>query len=86
MGDRSALLDRLEARLRLEHGLLAGFGLCLIGLAMIVYLVVEWASQGFGSLGEESAADLAATLVVIGMQVVFTSCLLSIIGLRRSHA
>ncbi len=83
MGDRWKLLDRYDGRLRLEHGLLTGLGIVASGLALILYIVVVWADRGFGSLGEERIADLAATLVVVGMEVVFASCLLSIISLRR---
>jgi hypothetical protein len=83
MGDRWKLLDRYDGRLRLEHGLLAGLGIVASGVALILYIVVVWADRGFGSLGEERIADLAATLVVVGMEVVFASCLLSIISLRR---
>jgi glycosyltransferase involved in cell wall biosynthesis len=83
MGDRWKLLDRYDGRLRLEHGLLAGLSVAGVGLALIVYIVAVWANRGFGSLGEERIADLAATLVVVGMEIVFASCLLSIIALRR---
>jgi hypothetical protein len=83
MGDRWKLLDRYDGRLRLEHGLLSGLAIVSAGLALILYIVVVWADRGFGSLGEERIADLAATLVVVGMEVVFASCLLSIISLRR---
>jgi hypothetical protein len=83
MGDRWKLLDRYDGRLRLEHGLLTGLGVVASGVALIVYIVIVWADRGFGSLGEERIADLAATLVVIGMEIVFASCLLSIIALRR---
>ena len=46
-------------------------------------VVGQWARTGFGTLGEERLAILAVTLVIVGIQVFFTSFLLSIIGLRR---
>ena len=42
-----------------------------------------WADGGFGELSEESLAVLAATLFLVGVQVFFTSFLISILGLRR---
>jgi hypothetical protein len=42
-----------------------------------------WVDRGFGALSEERLAILAATLIIIGVQVVFSSFLLSILGLRR---
>ena len=48
-------------------------------------ILVAWADRGFGSLSEERLAVLAAALVIVGIQIFFSSFLLSIIGLRRSR-
>jgi hypothetical protein len=83
MGERDPWFERMAARYRLEHGLLAGGALTLAGLGLLAAIVAEWARRGFGSLSEERLALLAATLLVLGIQVVFASFLLSILGLRR---
>jgi glycosyltransferase involved in cell wall biosynthesis len=83
MGERDAWFDRARERLRLEHGLMLGSAIALAGLAMLVVLVLDWIARGFGSLAQERLAIFAATLLVLGIQVVFTSFLLSILGLRR---
>ena len=85
MGDRSAWLDRVRARYRLEHGLLTGFGLAALGLILAGFIVALWINRGFGRLSEERLAVFAATLIIIGLQVFFSSFLLSIIGLRRGE-
>ena len=46
-------------------------------------IVVTWIDRGFGALSEERLAVAAATLITVGLQVVFSSFLLSILGLRR---
>ena len=51
-------------------------------LAMLVVIVLDWIGHGFGSLSQERTAIFAATLLVLGIQIVFTSFLLSILGLR----
>jgi hypothetical protein len=84
MGERDAWFDRARERLRLEHGLVLGGVVALAGLAMMVVIVLDWARRGFGSLSQEQLAIFAATLLVLGIQVVFTSFLLSMLGLRRS--
>jgi hypothetical protein len=84
MSERDPWFDRMRARYKLEHGLLLGGAIALAGLAMVGAIVVEWANRGFGSLGEERLAILAATLVIVGIQVFFSSFLLSILGLRRT--
>ena len=83
LGEQDAWFERMRSRFRLEHGLLAGGLTALVGLVMAIVIGVQWATRGFGALGEEKLAILASTLVVVGIQVFFTSFLLSILGLRR---
>jgi glycosyltransferase involved in cell wall biosynthesis len=83
MGERDAWFDRARERLRLEHGLMLGSVVALIGLAIIAVIVLDWIVRGFGSLSQERVAIFAATLLVLGIQIVFTSFLLSILGLRH---
>ena len=45
--------------------------------------MIDWIPSGFGALAEENLAVLAATLVIVGIQIFFSSFLLSILGLRR---
>jgi glycosyltransferase involved in cell wall biosynthesis len=84
MGERDAWFDRARERLRLEHGLMLGGAVALVGLVMIAVIVLEWLARGLGSLSQESVAITAATLLVIGIQIIFSSFLLSILGLRRN--
>jgi hypothetical protein len=84
MGDKDPWFDRMRARFKLENGLVLGFGVVLAGLVLSAIIVGTWIDRGFGELSEERVAVLAATLLVVGVQIVFTSFLLSILGLRRS--
>jgi hypothetical protein len=83
MGERDAWFDRMRARYRLEHGLLLGGAITFAGLALAAVIVVQWIDRGFGELSEERLGVLAATLIIVGIQVFFSSFLLSILGLRR---
>ena len=85
MGDKDPWFERMRARFRLEHGLLLGGGVFTAGLALVAVIVVRWAERGFGNLSEERLAVLAASLMIIGLQVFFSSFLLSILGLRRHN-
>jgi glycosyltransferase involved in cell wall biosynthesis len=84
MGDRDPLFDRLEHRITLESALLGALVLVLSGLALGVYVAIYWVSNGFGQLSETSLAVIAMTLVVVGLQLFFTSFLVSLLGLRRT--
>jgi hypothetical protein len=83
MNEKDPWFDRMRARFRLEHGLVLGGVTVLVGLAVAATIVVIWAQRGFGQLSEERLAVLAAALVIVGLQIFFTSFLLSILGLRR---
>lgn len=86
MGERDPWFDRMRARFRLEHGLLLGGGLTLAGLVCVAVIVIDWISAGFGALAEEKLAVIGATFVIVGIQIFFSSFLLSILGLRRRDA
>jgi hypothetical protein len=83
MGSRDPWFDRMRSRFRLEHGLLLGAGILVVGLVLGSVVLATWINRGFGSLGEERLAVLAATLTIVGIQIFFSSFLLSILGLRR---
>jgi glycosyltransferase involved in cell wall biosynthesis len=83
MGERDPWFDRMRARFRLEHGLLLGGLFMLVGIIVGAVIVATWLAHGLGSLSDERAAVVAATLIIVGMQIFFSSFLLSILGLRR---
>ncbi len=83
MGEKDLWFDRMRARFRLEHGLALGGAILFGGLAIAGVIVGLWVERGFGQLSEERLAVLAATLIIVGIQVFFSAFLLSILGLRR---
>jgi glycosyltransferase involved in cell wall biosynthesis len=84
LGEKDPWFDRMRARFRLEHGLMLGGALALAGFAFAVVIVVIWINRGFGAISEERLAIAAATLMIVGIQIFFSSFLLSILGLRRT--
>jgi glycosyltransferase involved in cell wall biosynthesis len=83
MGEADPWLHRMRARFRLEHGLFLGGALVFLGLIIGGIIIGMWVNRDFGALSEANLAMLAATFVVIGVQIFFSSFLLSILGLRR---
>jgi glycosyltransferase involved in cell wall biosynthesis len=83
MGERDRWFDWMRARLKLEHGLLVGGSLGLAGVVIGTFIVIDWSEQGFGALAYERLAVLSATLIIVGVQIFFSSFLISILGLRR---
>jgi glycosyltransferase involved in cell wall biosynthesis len=85
MGEREPWFDRMRARFRLEHGLLAGSAIAGLGAVIAAVIVATWIDRGFGQLSEERLLVAASALIIVGLQVLFSSFLLSILGLRRRH-
>jgi glycosyltransferase involved in cell wall biosynthesis len=83
MGEQDPWFDRMRARFNLEHGLLLGGTIIFAGLVMVAVILGIWIDRGFGELSEQRLAVLAATLLIVGLQIFFSSFLISILGLRR---
>ncbi len=83
MGEQDPWFDRMRARFRLEHGLLLGGFFMLVGVVIGGLILATWIAHGFGSLADERLAVIAASLLIVGIQIFFSSFLLSILGLRR---
>jgi hypothetical protein len=81
--------DRLftwgREHMRLEHGLAIGGLFLLAGLVIGGIIVGTWINRGFGELSEEKLAVFAAVLTIVGLQIIFSSFFLSLLGLRRER-
>jgi glycosyltransferase involved in cell wall biosynthesis len=82
--DRNAIsLKRILRRVQLEHGLVLGFVLFLAGFAGSAAVAWRWASAGFGELHELRAVIFWSMWMFLGVQVVFASFFLSMLGISR---
>jgi hypothetical protein len=83
MNEKDPWFDRMRGRFRLEHGLMVEGAVVFGGLVAAGVIVATWVDRGFGELSEERLAVTAAMLIIVGLQIFFSSFLLSILGLRR---
>ena len=83
LGDRDRLLEAMARRIRMEHGLLLGIALIGTGVALGVLGVDHRLAGNANAAVDTPLSILAVTLIIVGMQVFFTSFLLSLVGLRR---
>ena len=78
--------QRIFDYINLEVGLLFGGTLLLIGLAILVYALHIWRGTGFGDLSPQRMLRLtlpSATLVMLGVEAIFGSFFLSLLGMNR---
>jgi glycosyltransferase involved in cell wall biosynthesis len=79
-------LEKFFHYITLEVGLLIGAVLMVLGLAASVYAVGVWQVRHFGRLDYAHTMRLvipAVLCLILGMQTVFASFFLSVLGLRR---
>jgi glycosyltransferase involved in cell wall biosynthesis len=67
----------------LETGLLVGFGLMLVGGAILITLVAEWLRSNLLPLPHPEWVSFAATLVIIGCSTLFSSLFISTMSMSR---
>ncbi|HNX68288.1 MAG TPA: glycosyltransferase family 2 protein [Candidatus Omnitrophota bacterium] len=81
--DDTPVLERFYRHMNIERASLVG--LACIGLGGFVYLAifVKWVGTNLGALNEVKNAILALTLMVLGIQTVFSAFMLSILGIKR---
>jgi glycosyltransferase involved in cell wall biosynthesis len=79
-------LERLFRYVTLEVGLAVGASLMVGGLATSVYAVSFWGARHFGALDYSHTMRIVipgTLLLILGVQTVFTSFFLSVLGMRR---
>jgi glycosyltransferase involved in cell wall biosynthesis len=81
-------LNRMFRFFRLETGLVVGVVMALGGFLLLLSVLFNWRGQGFGQLDPRStmrATIPAVVLLFMGVQTVFASFFLSILGIRDDH-
>ncbi len=79
-------LNRLFKYLNLETGLISGCVLLVMGAAASVYAFGIWGQNDFGSLNPTETMPIVipgVTCLALGIQTIFSSFFLSILGLKR---
>ncbi len=85
LGEKDRLHDRFDGRIRLEHGLITGVLVMLLGAVLAAVVVIDWIGSDFGGLAQQKLAVFSLTLVVLGLQTMFTSFFMSIVGLHSRY-
>ncbi len=76
-------LKRALRRVTLESGLLLGGALFLTGLAGCAWITWQWAASGFGELHQVRQVLFWSMWLFLGIQVIFGSFFLSMLGISR---
>jgi hypothetical protein len=82
-GHGTVSLKRVLKRVSLESGLLLGGTLFLTGFGGCAWITWHWAAGGFGPLHEVRQVLFWAMWLFLGIQVIFASFFLSMLGISR---
>ena len=80
---RNHSLRRALTHVTLESGLLLGGGLFVLGFGGCLWVVWNWVASGFGPLHQVRAVLFWSMWLFIGIQVIFASFFLSMLGISR---
>lgn len=69
---------------KLEKGIALGLIISSFGLLVGVITFINWANQGFGPLWAVKPAIISMTLFILGIQILFSSFFLSILGIEKN--
>jgi len=76
-------LERWLRRVKLEQGLILGAALAVFGAAGSWWLAWKWAAGGFGSFYQIRSVIFFSLWFFIGVQTIFSSFFLSMLGISR---
>lgn len=83
LGEESLFMKRLFKIITIEKASIFGLLITLIGLIIFIYILIKWIESGFGELNEIKNSIMALTLMLLGMQTIFSSFMISILGIKK---
>lgn len=83
--EENETLEKLFKYITIEKASIVGALVILLGLIIYIVIASNWISSGFGSLNEIKNSIVALTLLTIGTQTIFSSFMLSILGIKKNE-
>ncbi|MBL7072012.1 MAG: glycosyltransferase family 2 protein [Candidatus Omnitrophica bacterium] len=77
------VFSKLYKYITIEKAGMAGIAMGAVGVIIYILILIKWVKGGFGQLEEVKNSILALTLVTVGIQTIFSSFMLSILGIRK---
>lgn len=81
--DKTGLTAKFLDYHSMELGLVSGLFIFFIGLVIGSRVVLKWIESGYGSISEAGTAVISMTLAAIGIQIIFSTLIISIFLLEE---
>lgn len=82
LGDRHALIESLFKRITIERAGILGLLIILSGVAIYLFILAKWLISDFGQLNEIKNSIVALTMLVVGVQTLFSAFMFSTLGIK----
>ncbi len=83
LGETGPTMDKLYKFITIEKASLFGFIIALFGAIIYLWIFFKWLNTGFGELNQIKNSIIALTLLTLGIQTIFSSFMLSILGIKE---
>jgi glycosyltransferase involved in cell wall biosynthesis len=83
LNEQNKYLEKFFRYITIEKASIFGILTIIFGLIIYLFILNNWINSGFGSLNEIKNSIVALTLVILGVQTIFSSFMLSILGIRE---
>lgn len=83
LGEMNKKITSLYKFFTIERTSLIGIAISLIGVLIYLIIFINWLKSGFGALSQIKNSIVALTLIAFGIQLVFSSFMLSVLGIRK---
>ncbi len=79
----TVLMKNLYKMVTIERASIFGIIIALFGIIIYLMIFFKWMESGFPALDEIKNSIIALTLIVLGVQTIFSSFMLSILGIKE---
>ena len=82
LGDRP-VSGKIYKYITIERASIFGIVITLLGAIIYITIFLKWINDGFGALQELKNSIIALTLIIAGIQTIFSSFMLSILAIKE---
>jgi glycosyltransferase involved in cell wall biosynthesis len=83
LGDKDKLVESLFKKITVEKAGIFGIIIVSLGLIIYLYIISKWINSGLGSINQIKNSIVALTLIVLGIQTLFSAFMMSILGIKE---
>lgn len=77
------VMDTVHKYVTIEKASFVGLAVVFLGLVIYLYIAWKWYANEFGSLNQVKNSIVALVFITIGIQTIFSSFMLSILGIKN---